>query len=165
MPNALKQTETHTALSVGDVAPEFTLPGDNGSTVSLSSLRGKKVVLYFYPKDDTPGCTIEAKDFSERKAAFDTADTVIIGISKDKASKHDGFKEKYCLPFALASDFENDTCERYGVWEAKSMYGKTYMGITRATFLIDREGKIAQTWPKVKITGHAEEVLKAAQSL
>lgn len=165
MANAAKKTEETGLLRVGDKAPDFILPGDGDSTISLSGLKGKKVVLYFYPKDDTPGCTVEANDFSKRIKDFEKADTVIIGISKDTVKKHDGFKEKYCLPFMLASDFENDTCERYGVWVQKSMYGKTYMGINRATFLLDAQGKIARIWPKVKIEGHAEEVLKAAQSL
>jgi len=151
-------------LSIGDIAPGFTLPGDEGE-VSLSGLKGKKVVLYFYPKDDTPGCTMEAKDFAQRADDFTKAGAVVIGISKDNMKSHGKFKEKYCLPFTLVSDFENDTCERYGVWVQKSMYGKTYMGINRATFLIDADGKIAKIWPKVKVEGHAEEVLKAAQAL
>lgn len=165
MPSTAKKIEETGLLNVGDKAPDFSLPGDGDSTISLAGLKGKKVVLYFYPKDDTPGCTVEANDFSKRSKDFEKADTVIIGISKDTVKKHDGFKEKYCLTFTLASDFENDTCERYGVWVQKSMYGKTYMGINRATFLIDAQGKIAQIWPKVKIEGHADEVLKAAQGL
>lgn len=165
MANAAQKLSSSTELHEGDTAPDFTLPGDGGTDISLAALKGKKVVLYFYPKDDTPGCTTEAKDFAERMDAFAKAGTVIVGISKDTVAKHDGFKEKYCLPFMLASDYQNDVCERYGVWSEKSMYGKTYMGITRATFLIDAQGKIARIWPKVKVTGHAEEVLKAAQNL
>lgn len=158
-----KQTLT---LQEGDMAPEFTLPTDGDGTVSLADLKGsKKVVLYFYPKDDTPGCTVEAKDFRDAMADFEKAGTVIIGISKDAVSKHNKFKEKYCLPFTLVSDAESDVCERYGQWVEKSMYGKKYMGINRATFLIGKDGKIAKLWPKVKIEGHAQEVLKAAQSL
>lgn len=153
-------------LNEGDIAPDFTLPGDDESSVTLSDFKGKKkVVLYFYPKDDTPGCTVEAKDFRDTMADFEGANTVIIGISKDTISKHVRFKDKYCLPFTLVSDAESDVCERYGQWVEKSMYGKKYMGINRATFLIDTDGKIARLWPKVKIEGHAQEVLKAAQSL
>lgn len=154
------------ALNEGDIAPDFTLPGDDESTVTLSGFKGKKkVVLYFYPKDDTPGCTIEAKDFRDAMADFEGANTVVIGISKDTISKHVRFKDKYCLPFTLVSDAESNVCERYGQWVEKSMYGKKYMGINRATFLIGTDGKIARLWPKVKIEGHAQEVLKAAHSL
>lgn len=154
------------ALNVGDAAPDFTLPGDDESSITLSQFKGKqKVVLYFYPKDDTPGCTVEAKDFRDAIPAFEKANTVVIGISKDSVSKHVKFKDKYCLPFTLVSDAESDVCERYGQWVEKSMYGKKYMGINRATFLIGTDGKIAQIWPKVKIEGHAAEVLKAAQAV
>lgn len=152
-------------LSVGDKAPEFKLPVDGGGSVSLSGLKGKNVVLYFYPKDDTPGCTIEAKDFRDRIAAFEKADTVILGVSKDSVKSHDKFKEKYCLPFNLISDEEGKMCEDYGVWVEKSMYGKKYMGIERTTFLIDKQGKIAKIWNKVKVDGHAEELLNSAREL
>ncbi len=153
-------------LNVGDSAPDFSLPGDGDSVLALTDYKGKKnVVIYFYPKDDTPGCTIEAKDFRDAMADFEKANTVIIGISKDAVSKHNSFKEKYCLPFALASDAESDVCERYGQWVEKSMYGKKYMGINRATFLIGKDGVIAKIWPKVKIEGHVQEVLAAAKAL
>jgi peroxiredoxin Q/BCP len=167
MTAAKKQTEASSAtLEVGAKAPDFTLPVDGGAEIKLSSFKGKKnVVIYFYPKDDTPGCTIEAKDFRDAMPDFEKGNTVIIGISKDSITKHNSFKEKYCLPFTLASDAESDVCERYGQWVEKSMYGKKYMGINRASFLIDKQGVIAQVWPKVKIEGHAQEVLKAARDL
>jgi peroxiredoxin Q/BCP len=133
--------------------------------VSLAKLKGKNVVLYFYPKDDTPGCTIEAKDFRDLMKDFEKNNTTIIGLSKDDVKSHDKFKEKFCLPFTLASDTDGSTCEAYGVWVEKSMYGKKYMGIERTTFLIDKQGKIAQIWGKVKVEGHAKEVLEAAQGL
>jgi peroxiredoxin Q/BCP len=152
--------------TAGDMAPDFVLPIDGGTTITLSQFKGdKNVVLYFYPKDDTPGCTTEAKDFRDTAEAFAAADTVILGVSKDDVASHDGFKAKYCLPFTLASDTNGDVCERYGVWGEKNMYGKKYMGITRATFLIGKDGKIAKVWPKVKVDGHAQEVLTAAQAL
>jgi peroxiredoxin Q/BCP len=149
----------------GDKAPAFDLPVSGGGKVSLEKLKGKNVVLYFYPKDDTPGCTIEAKDFRDLMADFEKANTTIIGLSKDDVKSHDKFKEKFCLPFALASDEDGATCEAYGTWVEKSMYGKKYMGIERATFLIDAQGKIAHVWPKVKVDGHAKEVLEAASKL
>ncbi|PJF10937.1 peroxiredoxin [Pseudorhodobacter sp. MZDSW-24AT] len=150
---------------VGTPAPDFTLPRDGGDSVTLSAFRPGKVVLYFYPKDDTPGCTLEAQDFTARAADFAAADTTVIGISKDSVKAHDKFCKKHGLSVILASDEEGQTCEDYGVWAEKSMYGKTYMGITRATFLIDGTGKIAQVWPKVSVKGHADEVLAAAQAL
>ncbi|MDR7126567.1 thioredoxin-dependent thiol peroxidase [Pseudotabrizicola sp. 4114] len=149
----------------GTIAPDFTLPRDGGETVTLSSFRPGKVVLYFYPKDDTPGCTLEAQDFTARAAEFAAAGTTVIGISKDSVKAHDKFCKKHGLQIILASDEQGQTCEDYGVWAEKSMYGKTYMGITRATFLIDAEGKIARVWPKVGVKGHADEVLAAAQAL
>lgn len=159
-------TVADNALSVGDKAPDFTMSTDGAGSVSLSQFKGaQQVVLYFYPKDDTPGCTIEAKDFRDLSDAFAAADTVIIGVSKDNVKSHDKFKEKFCLPFTLASDEDVSVCQNYGVWVEKSMYGKKYMGINRATFLIDKQGKIAAVWPKVKIEGHAADVLKAAQAL
>ncbi|MFN4153298.1 MAG: thioredoxin-dependent thiol peroxidase [Paracoccaceae bacterium] len=151
--------------TAGTTAPDFTLPRDGGETVTLSGFRPGKVVLYFYPKDDTPGCTLEAQDFTARAADFAVAGTTVIGISKDSVKAHDKFCRKHGLQIILASDEEGQTCEDYGVWAEKSMYGKTYMGITRATFLIDGEGRIAQVWPKVSVKGHAEEVLAAAQAL
>lgn len=147
-------------LLVGDKAPDFSLPSDGGKTISLSALKGKNVVLYFYPKDDTPGCTVEAKDFRDTIKDFEKLNTVILGVSKDSVDSHDAFKKKYCLPFALISA-DGDMCEAYGVWKEKSMYGKTYMGIERTTFLIDKTGKIANLWRKVKVDGHVAEVLAA----
>lgn len=149
----------------GTLAPDFTLPRDGGSDITLSAQRPGKVVLYFYPKDDTPGCTLEAQDFTALSADFAAAGTTVIGISKDSAAKHDKFCKKYSLSVILASDEADQTCEDYGVWVEKSMYGKTYMGIERTTFLIDGAGKIAQVWPKVSVKGHADEVLAAARAL
>lgn len=151
-------------IDTGSMAPDFTLPRDGGGSVSLSGLRPKKVVLYFYPKDDTPGCTIEAIDFTRLSGDFAAADTVVIGISKDSVAAHDKFCAKHSLEVILASD-DAAVCEAYGVWGEKKNYGKTYMGITRATFLIDATGKVARAWPKVKVEGHAEEVLDAARAL
>ena len=151
-------------FEVGQDAPDFNLPTDSGANASLAELKGKKIVLYFYPKDDTPGCTIEAKEFRDNIDAFAAANTTIIGVSKDSVKSHDKFKEKHCLPFALASDEEGDVCERYGVWIEKAMYGKKYMGIQRATFLIGEDGKFLKIWPKVSVTGHVDEVLAAAQN-
>ena len=152
-------------IGEGQPAPDFTLPRDGGGEVSLSALRGQKVVLYFYPKDDTPGCTTEALDFTARAQEFDAAGAVVIGISKDSVAKHDKFVKKHALGIMLASDEHGTTCEDYGVWVEKSMYGKTYMGIDRSTFLIDTKGVIRGIWRKVKVPGHADEVLKAARSL
>lgn len=153
------------ALSVGDAAPDFTSPGDAGASVTLAALRGKTVVLYFYPKDDTSGCTREALDFTALKDAFAQAGAVVIGMSKDSAASHDRFKAKHGLDVLLASDADGDAAERYGVWVEKSMYGRSYMGLERATFLIDGDGKIAKIWRKVKVPGHAEAVLEAARAL
>ncbi len=149
----------------GETAPDFTLPRDGGDTLTLSSLRPKNVVLYFYPRDDTPGCTKEAIAFTGLGAEFDAANTQVIGISKDTAAKHDKFIAKHELGVALVSDAETDICEQYGVWVEKNMYGKKSMGIERATFLIDGYGNVAQVWRKVKVPGHAEAVLEAAQAL
>lgn len=148
----------------GDKAPDFTLPADGGKSISLAALKGKNVVLYFYPKDDTPGCTTESKDFALALPQFEKLNTVIVGLSKDDVKSHDKFKEKYCLPFSLASDADDDVCERYGVWKEKSMYGKHYMGIERTTFLIDAKGVILRVWPKVKVEGHVQEVLEAVKA-
>lgn len=148
---------------VGDTAPAFTLPRDGGGEVSLSDFAGKKVVLYFYPKDDTPGCTKEALGFTDMVAEFDAAGTVILGVSKDSVKKHEKFVAKHDLKIALLSDEEGDVCERYGTWVEKSMYGKTYMGIERATYLIGADGRIAEVWRKVKVPGHVEAVLEAAR--
>lgn len=152
-------------LKIGDPAPDFTLPGDNGTDVSLSSFRGKRVVLYFYPKDDTPGCTQESCDFRDQSSLFEKSGAQIIGISKDSVKKHDKFKEKYALNFPLASDEKGDICEKYGVWVEKSMYGRRYMGIERTTFLIGEDGKILQSWRKVKIPGHVDSVVDAVKTL
>lgn len=152
-------------LKIGDIAPNFTMPIDNNSTVNLSDLAGKVVVLYFYPKDDTPGCTIEAGDFNKFKLEFEKMNAVIIGVSKDDLNSHDKFKKKYCLDFDLASDSNSDTCEKYGVWVEKSMFGKKYMGVNRATFLIDKKGKIAYIWSKVQVAGHAEDVLNQVRKI
>lgn len=152
-------------LKVGDTAPDFTLPTDGGGSVTLSRFRGKKVVLYFYPKDDTTGCTKQACAFRDSDSDFANFGAVIIGVSKDSVASHDKFKKKYLLPFILASDEKSDVCERYGVWVQKSMYGRKYMGIERTTFLIDEKGVIRQIWPKVSITGHIEEVLTATRAI
>lgn len=153
------------ALSEGDTAPDFTLPTDGGETITLSALKGKPVVIYFYPKDDTPGCTKEACGFRDQLPDFSGLGATVIGISKDTAAKHDKFKAKYKLTFPLASDADGTVCEDYGVWVEKNMYGKKYMGIERATFLIDANGKIAKVWRKVKVPGHVEAVLEAAKAL
>lgn len=152
-------------LNQGDTAPDFTAPANGGVSVTLSALRGKPVVLYFYPKDDTPGCTQEAKDFTEMGAAFAAAGATVIGVSKDTAAKHDKFYAKHALGVTLVSDADSDICERYGVWNEKQMYGKTYMGIDRTTFLIDAQGQIARVWSKVKVPGHVQEVLEAVRAL
>ncbi|HEY0526925.1 MAG TPA: thioredoxin-dependent thiol peroxidase [Stellaceae bacterium] len=152
------------SLKIGDQAPDFTLPTDGGGTVSLSALRGKKVILYFYPKDDTSGCTKEACGFRDALPDFTGSGAVVIGVSRDSVASHDKFKKKYDLPFILASDEKSDMCERYGVWVEKSMYGRKYMGIERSTFLIDEKGVVRQIWSKVKIPGHVEEVLGAAKA-
>ena len=152
-------------LQIGAPAPDFTLPTDGDSEITLSNLKGQKVVIYFYPKDDTPGCTKESCAFRDHKEDFNGLNAQIIGISKDSVKKHDKFKEKYDLNFPLASDENGKVCERYGVWKEKSMYGKKYMGIERSTFLIDEQGNIAQIWRKVKITGHVEAVKSTLEEL
>jgi len=154
-----------TIIEAGAQAPEFILPRDGGGEIGLADLRGKPVVLYFYPKDDTPGCTKQAIGFTEHADAFAGAGAVVLGVSKDPVSKHDKFRDKHGLKIALLSDEESDVCERYGVWKEKSMYGKTYMGIERSTFLIGPDGKVAKVWPKVKVPGHAEEVLAVVEAL
>jgi peroxiredoxin Q/BCP len=153
------------SAEVGQPAPDFTLPTDGGGTLSLKDLRGRKVVVYFYPKDDTPGCTKEACGFRDMMPDFGAVDATVVGISKDSPSKHDKFKAKHELPFTLASDEEGTVCEAYGTWVEKSMYGKTYMGIDRATFLIDADGVLRAEWRKVKVPGHVEEVLAKAKEI
>ncbi len=153
------------SLKVGDKAPDFTLPTDDGGKVSLKNLKGKKLVLYFYPKDDTPGCTTEACAFRDALPDFSKVKAAIVGVSKDSVASHDKFKTKFQLPFPLASDEDGKVCEAYDTWVEKSMYGKTYMGIERSTFLIDETGVIRNIWRKVKADGHAAEVLKAAEAL
>ena len=152
-------------LNIGDKAPDFDLPTQSGDNIKLADFAGQKLVIYFYPKDNTPGCTLEAKDFRDLLADFDAANTKIIGVSKDSIKKHQNFCDKYELPFDLISDEKGDMCERYGVWAEKSMFGKKYMGINRTTFLVDGSGVIQKIWPKVKVTGHAAEVLEAAKSI
>jgi len=153
------------SVEVGAPAPDFTLPTDGGGTVTLSALRGRNVIVYFYPKDDTSGCTKEACGFGEALPDFTGADAVIIGISKDSVASHDRFKAKYALPFTLASDQDSDVTERFGAWVEKSMYGRKYMGIDRSTFLIDKDGVVRAVWRKVKVPGHVEAVLKAVKAL
>jgi len=146
-------------------APAFTLPRDGGETVSLDDFAGRKLVLYFYPRADTPGCTTEALDFSRLKMAFNRAGTDILGVSADPVSAQDAFKAKHKLALALASDEKGKMLTAYGVWQEKTMYGRKFMGIVRATFLIGPDQRILQVWPKVAVPGHAEEVLAAAKSL
>jgi peroxiredoxin Q/BCP len=146
-------------LKVGATAPEFSAETDGGEKIKLKDLRGKKVVLYFYPKDNTPGCTTEACDFRDSYHKFENKGTVILGVSPDSVKSHDNFKRKFELPFPLVSDPEHQIAEAYGVWVEKSMYGRKYMGIERATFVIDEQGKIAEIYRKVKVAGHIDEVL------
>jgi len=152
-------------VDVGEQAPDFTARTDGGGETTLSDLRGKTVVLYFYPKDDTPGCTKEACGFRDLSPDFTKVDAEIIGVSPDKPAKHDKFKAKYDLPFTLASDEDQAVSNAYGTWVEKSMYGKTYMGVERSTFLIDGGGTVRRVWRKVKVPGHVEEVLDAAKAL
>ncbi len=150
---------------VSDIAPDFTLPRDGGGEVSLSEQRGRAVVLFFYPRDDTPGCTKESIGFSEQLQAFADAGANVFGISRDTVAKHDKFVAKHGLTTPLLSDDGQTVCEDYGVWVEKNMYGRKSMGIERSTFLIDAEGKIARVWRKVKVPGHVDEVLEAARAL
>jgi peroxiredoxin Q/BCP len=153
------------SIEPGAKAPDFTLPTDGDGSVTLSKLKGKKVVLYFYPKDDTSGCTAEACGFRDSFPNFRKIDAVVIGVSRDSVAAHDKFKKKYELPFTLAADTDGKVTERYGVWVEKSMYGRKYMGIERATFLIDEKGVVRNVWHKVKVTGHVDEVMKAVKAL
>ncbi|WP_159948592.1 thioredoxin-dependent thiol peroxidase [Rhizobium sp. 18065] len=154
-----------TDLAVGTTAPDFSLPVNGGGTASLSNFAGKPLVVYFYPKDSTPGCTTEAIDFTAFSEEFAKIGATVIGVSPDSVKSHDKFAAKHNLSVILAADEEHHMLETYGVWKEKSMYGKTYMGVERTTVLIDAAGKIAQIWPKVKVAGHAEAVLQAARSL
>jgi peroxiredoxin Q/BCP len=150
---------------VGKVAPAFTLESDAGEKVSLKDFKGKKVILYFYPKDLTPGCTQEACDFRDSISRISRAGAVVIGISKDSVASHQKFKTKHDLPFILLSDSEGEICEAYGVWQEKSLYGRKFMGIVRSTFIVDERGKISRAFHKVKVKGHVEEILSALKSL
>ncbi len=152
-------------LNTGDKAPGFDLPTDGGGTLSLASLKGGKVVLYFYPKDSTPGCTTEAGDFRDRIKDFEKSGAVVVGASKDSVKRHDNFKAKNGLPFTLLADIDGALCDAYGVWVQKKLYGREYMGIERATFLIDEKGVIREVWRKVKVKGHAGLVLEAVKKL
>jgi peroxiredoxin Q/BCP len=153
------------ALQPGDKAPDFSLPSDEGGDIRLKDLAGRTVVLYFYPKDDTTGCTNEAKAFTSAAKDFASAGATIVGVSKDTVKSHGKFRQKYGLSVRLGADVEGETVERYGVWIEKSMYGRKYMGIERATFLIDGSGLIRQVWRKVSVPGHAEAVLAAVRAL
>ena len=152
-------------VDVGDTIPSFTLPTDGGGSISSGDLKGRKAIIYFYPKDDTSGCTKEAQSFRDAVSDFEAAGAAIVGISKDGVASHDKFKAKHGLPFTLASDETGDVCEAFGVWVEKSMYGKKYMGIERSTFLVDAGGVVRQAWRKVKVPGHAAAVLEATTVL
>ena len=151
------------SVEIGKPAPDFTLPADGGGRIRLKDQRGKKLVLYFYPKDDTSGCTAEACGFRDRMPELARHGIAVIGVSRDSVASHDKFKSKYGLPFPLASDLDGKVSEAYGTWVEKSMYGRKYLGVDRATFLIDEKGIVRAVWRKVKVPGHVEEVLKAAK--
>lgn len=152
-------------LEAGSMVPKFSLPDQNGKTHNITDYKGKWVILYFYPKDLTPGCTTEACNFQEALPDFNSIDAVIFGISKDSADRHKKFADKYNLQFSLLSDEKSDVCEQFGVWQKKSMYGKEYMGIVRSTFLINSEGKIAKVYPKVNVKEHHAEILNDLKEL
>lgn len=154
-----------TDLSIGDQAPDFTLPRNGGGAVALSQYSGKKVVLYFYPKDNTEACTVEAVDFSALRQDFAACDAIVIGVSPDSVKKHDNFCKKYDLGIILAADVDKTLINAFGLWVEKQMFGVKYMGVERTSYLIDRDGRIANVWHKVKVKGHAEEVLEAARAL
>lgn len=154
-----------TIIIENTIAPAFSLPRDGGETVQLSDYLGKKVVLFFYPKDDTSGCTVEAIDFTQNLAEFEKAGAVVLGMSPDPVKKHDKFIAKHELGVILVSDEEKTTLDAYNVWKEKSMYGKKYMGVERSTFLIDNQGVVQKAWRKVKVPGHVDDVLKATQDL
>jgi peroxiredoxin Q/BCP len=152
-------------LTINDLAPDFTITDEEGKEVSLSSFRGKNLVLYFYPKDNTPGCTQEAIDFTNLYESFAKLNTKVIGVSKDSVSSHKKFKEKYCIAFPLLADIDKDMCDKYGVIKEKSRFGKKYLGIERTSFLIDKEGRIAKIWRNVSVKNHAQEVLDMVNSI
>ncbi|MFC4777973.1 thioredoxin-dependent thiol peroxidase [Paenibacillus sp. GCM10023252] len=152
-------------LEIGQEVPDFTLPASNGGEVSLSDYRGKKVVLYFYPKDNTPTCTTESCDFRDAHPSFEGVNAVVLGISPDDIKSHGKFIAKHELPFLLLSDTEQKICELFGVWQLKKLYGREYMGVVRSTFLIDEEGKLAAEWRGVKVKGHIQQVLEAASGV
>ena len=152
-------------LNVGDQAPEFTLLSDKNEQISLKKFRGKKIILYFYPKDNTPGCTQEACDFRDQLTTFNQKNAVIFGVSKDNPEKHQQFKEKYQLPFTLLADVDGKVCDAYGIFGKKSLFGKSFLGIVRSTFLIDEQGIIRGIWRKVKVKGHTEQVLNELDNL
>jgi thioredoxin-dependent peroxiredoxin len=153
------------SIEAGDKAPDFTMPTDGNGTVSLKKLKGKTVILYFYPKDDTPGCTTESCGFRDAIPNFSKSDAVVIGVSRDSVESHDKFKKKFALPFTLGADVDGKVSEAYGTWVEKNNYGKKYMGIERSTFLIDPKGVVQKVWRKVKVDGHVDEVLAAAKQL
>ena len=152
-------------LSTGDPCPDFSLPDDRGATVSLADLRGRPFVLYFYPKDDTSGCTVEAIDFTKLKGEFDALRVAVLGVSPDPVKKHVKFRDKHELTVRLLADEEKTLLEAFGVWVEKSMYGRKYMGVERTTALVGSDSRVVRLWPKVKVPGHAEEVLEAARQL
>ncbi len=152
-------------IEAGQPVPEFSLPRDGGGTLGPKDFAGRKLVIYFYPKDDTPGCTTEAIEFTARRADFEAAGTAVVGISKDSVKSHEKFCAKHGLGIPLLSDETGEVCARFGVWGEKSMYGRTYMGIDRSTFLVDAQGIVARVWRKVSVPKHADEVLAAARAL
>lgn len=152
-------------IAEGQSAPDFTLPDQDGQPVTLSALRGKPVVLYFYPKDDTSGCTAEACDFRDARADYEAAGAVVLGVSPDPVKSHRKFADKFQLPFRLLADVEKQVCSTYDVWKEKSMYGRKYMGVERTTFVIDKEGTVARIFPKVKVNGHSDEILASLKTL
>ncbi len=155
----VRQTVTSIMLTIGDKAPSFSAVTDEGTAISLKDLQGQKIILYFYPKDNTSGCTTEACDFRDNLAEIKKKGAIVLGVSPDGEKSHRNFKEKFSLTFPLIVDEDKSICEAYGVWKEKSMYGRKYMGVVRSTFLIDEKGKIAQIWEKVKVTNHVKEIL------
>jgi peroxiredoxin Q/BCP len=153
------------SVQLGKIAPSFSTPCDDGTVIELSDLRGKNVVLYFYPKDDTPGCTIEAQDFTSNIEKFVALNTVVLGVSRDSIKSHCNFIQKYNLAFNLISDEDGEMCSKYGVMKEKSMFGKKYMGIDRSTFIIDKKGNVVKIWNSVKVNGHIDEVLAFLEKL